>query len=400
MTRTATGAKEREGRLRTTVAAPQQDKYSETFIRAQVRRLPGEVEFLYGGFLPTASASGPPPTYPAVRAAARALAPLVRRSVEDTCGSLIRRIPGLSPEAGLVRHLRTSGTDVVLAQYGPTGVVLTEVCRAADVPLVVHFHGYDAYREDVLDAWGEGYGRLFSAATAVIAVSRDMMEQLGRLGAPREKLRLRPYGIDLEKFSDERPARTGGPPRLLTVGRFVDKKAPHLSVLAFRRVASEYPSAELHMVGEGPLLGACRTLAGAVGVADRVHFHGVLPHDRVAAWMRRADCFVQHSVVAPDGDSEGTPLSVLEAAATGLPVVATRHAGIPDVIEDGVSGFLVPEGDVDAMAAAIGRVLDDPGAAARRARAARRRVKEAYSSSVAIEELHDILAASARRASG
>lgn len=386
------GGVEPDRGLRTALVAPRADKYSETFIRDQARGLPGEVEFLYGGFLPTASASGPPPTYPAVRGVARVLAPLARRSVESTARGLVRRLPGLSAKEGLARHLEASGVDVVLAQYGPTGVAMTDVCRRAGVPLVVHFHGYDAYRKDVLDRWGSGYGRLFSAASAVVAVSRDMVEQLVRLGAPREKLRLRPYGIDLDKFSRRSAAGPAAPPRLVAVGRFVDKKAPHLTVLAFRRVVEAHPSAELHMVGEGPLLGACRTLARALGIEAGVRFHGVLPHDEVAAWMRRADCFVQHSMVAPDGDSEGTPLSVLEAAATGLPVVATRHAGIPDVVEEGTSGRLVEEGDVEGMGEALVDVLADPEEAARMGRAARRRVEETYSRAEAIEGLYEILA--------
>lgn len=383
--------------LRTAVVAPQSDTYSETFIRAQVEQLPGHVDFLYGGFLPEASANGGPPTYRSVRVAAGALAGLTGRSVDALSRALVRRAPGLSREEGLARYLEATGVDVVLAQFGPTGVVMSEVCRATGIPLVVHFHGYDAYRHDVLARWGEGYRRAFARAAAVVAVSRDMREQLLRLGAPREKLHLRPYGVDLGKFAPPPSDRPGGPPRVLAVGRFVDKKAPHLTILAFQRVLSASPSAELHMVGDGPLLGACRILVGALGLGDRVRFHGVLPHDEIATWMRRADVYVQHSVVAPDGDSEGTPVSVLEAAASRLPIVATRHAGIEDVLEDGVSGHLVDEGDVDGMAAALERVLEDPGRAAAMGRAARRRVEEGYAGPDAIRGLHEILVSAARR---
>ncbi|MFW6193865.1 MAG: glycosyltransferase [Gemmatimonadota bacterium] len=376
--------------------APQPDKYSETFIRDQVEGLPGEVEFLYGGRMPSASDRGLPPTYPSVRLLGRAASRVTGRSAQALCEGLVRRLPGLSHRDGLVRYLSASGFDVVLAHYGQTGVVMSEICRAAGVPLVVHFHGYDAYRKDVLARWGEAYGRVLGRASAVVAVSRDMMGQLRGLGVPEDVLHFRPYGVDVEAFTRSGSGRADGPPRALAVGRFVEKKAPHLTILAFREAAAVAPSAELHMLGDGPLLDACRTLADAVGLDDRVEFHGAVPHDRVREWMARAHCFVQHSVVAPDGDSEGTPVALLEAAASGLPIVATRHAGIDDVLEDGVSGRLVDEGDIEGMGEALREVFADPDAAGRMGRAARRRVRDDYSKPDAIRGLYRILRGAAR----
>jgi colanic acid/amylovoran biosynthesis glycosyltransferase len=94
--------------------------------------------------------------------------------------------------------------------------------------------------------------------------------------------------------------------------------------------------------------------------------------------MRRARGFVQHSMVAPDGDSEGNPVAVMEAQLSGLPVVATRHAGIPEVVRDGETGVLVSEGDVDGMAAAMRRLVLEPALAARLGAAGQRRVSEQF----------------------
>lgn len=385
------GDREVTADLKTAVVAPRSDKYSETFIRDQVERLPGDVEFLFGGQLPVASDRGVPPTYPFVRSLGRLGARVTGRSVQRLCEGLVRRLPGLSRREGLVRYLSASGFDVVLAQYGPTGVAMSPICRAAGVPLVVHFHGYDAYRADVLERWGEAYRETFAQASAVVAVSRDMVEQLTRLGVPSDTVHLCPYGVDVEKFSRARSRRSSAPPRVIAVGRFVVKKAPHLTILAFRHAAAVHPSAELHMLGDGPLLDACRTLVDAVDLGDRVVFHGAVPHERVRKWMGRADCFVQHSVVAPDGDSEGTPVAILEAAASGLPIVTTRHAGITDVLEDGVSGRLVDEGDIEGMGEALGDVLADADGAAALGRSARRTVRGAYSKSDAIRRLYEVL---------
>lgn len=378
------------------VVAFHADKYSETFIHGHVDGLRGDVEFLHGGFFPTASDSGVPPTYPILGALSAGLARLTGRQADSIAAFLVRKIPGLTPVDGLARYLRRSGFDVVLAEYGPTGVEMMGPCRRAGVPLVVHFHGYDAYERRVLEVHGEAYRELFRQAAAVVAVSRDMARQLEELGAPPEKVVLRPYGVDLDKFCP--PDVSPSEPLALSVGRFVEKKAPHLTILAFREAVRSVPSARLHMIGDGPLLDSCRTLVEALGLSEQVRFHGAVPHEAVVEWMGRAFCYVQHSVVAPNGDSEGTPVSILEAAASGLPVVATRHAGIVDVIRDGDSGFLVEEGDVEGMGSAMTDLLSDPDRASTMGMAARRRVEEDYDRDDAMRELRDILESAAEPA--
>ena len=118
------------------------------------------------------------------------------------------------------------------------------------------------------------------------------------------------------------------------------------------------------MIGGGPLFERCVELADDLGVSGSVEFPGFLPHEELAAVQRSARAFVQHSMEAPSGDSEGMPVAILEAAASGLPVVATRHAGIPDAVIDGVTGFLVDEGDVAAMSARMIQLAIDPALAA------------------------------------
>ena len=128
--------------------------------------------------------------------------------------------------------------------------------------------------------------------------------------------------------------------------------------------------ARLVIIGDGPLRGALERQARELG--DRVRFLGALPSDEVAQWMRRASVLAAPSLTAADGDAEGLPNVVVEAAASGLPVVGTKHSGIPEAIEDGTSGFLVPEGDAGALAARLADLLGseslrrDMGAAARR----------------------------------
>jgi glycosyltransferase involved in cell wall biosynthesis len=289
----------------------------------------------------------------------------------------------------VARHLRSTGAQVVLAEFGWSGVAMTGACSAAGVPLVVHFHGSDAYVRRVLREHAVAYPAMFAQAAAIVAVSRDMERQLIELGAPPEKLHRIVYGIDLELFRGADPERA--PPRFLAVGRFVEKKAPLLTLRAFATVAREEPSARLTMIGDGPLLEEARTAVLDLGLADRVELAGARPHAEIAAAMGGARVFVQHSVRASDGDCEGTPVSILEAQASGLPVVATRHAGIPDVVLEGETGALVDEGDVAGMADAMSRLVREPALAAAWGAAGRRRVAQHFTRAMSLASLAAVI---------
>jgi glycosyltransferase involved in cell wall biosynthesis len=294
---------------------------------------------------------------------------------------------------GLVRHrvarvLRRDRIDVVLAEYGDTGEAMVEPCRRAGCALVVHFHGFDAHRGDVIAAQGN-YRRIFEHASALVVVSRAMEEQLLRLGAPREKVVYNCYGVDVERFSAGAPATA--PPHFLAVGRFVNKKAPHITLEAFRQVLAQRPQARLTMAGVGPLWESCSSLVKALKLEEQVRLSGVLKPEAIAALLRTSRAFVQHSVVAHNGDSEGTPLAVLEAMATGVPVVATLHAGIADVVVNGQYGLLCAEHDVAGMAAHMVALIDDPERAGAMGRSARVHMEEHHRMEMSIATLHTIL---------
>jgi glycosyltransferase involved in cell wall biosynthesis len=257
------------------------------------------------------------------------------------------------------------------------------------VPLIVHFHGYDASNHEVIERHREGYERLFQKATAHIVVSRAMERALVAMGAPPNRVRYNPCGVDPELFREGNPAEA--PPTFLAVGRLVEKKAPHLLILAFAEVHRRAPAARLRIVGGGPLSGVCWDLVAGLGLRDAVDFLGPQPHNVVREEMGRSRAFVQHSVVAESGDSEGTPVAVMEAGAAALPVVSTRHAGIPDVVQEGTTGLLVDERDVAGMAEAMLQLAHDPARAQAMGRAARLRVREHFSMDRSIKTLWTIV---------
>jgi glycosyltransferase involved in cell wall biosynthesis len=279
-------------------------------------------------------------------------------------------------DRAVARFLRREGVDAVLVEFADQATSMLVGARAAGVPVIVHFHGFDAYRDTLLREKRDDYPLLFRSAAAVIAVSHAMERQLASIGAPPEKIRYSPCGTDVALFAGGDPA--AAPPLFVAVGRFVDKKGPHLTLLAFRAVLDACPAARLVMIGDGPLLGACRTLAQQLGLGEAVTFRGAQPQAEGLRALRGARAFVQHSMVA-GGDSEGTPVAVVEASACGVPVISTSHAGIPDVVLHGETGFVVAEGDVAAMATHMIALARDPLLAAQMGRRARARVVAEFS---------------------
>jgi glycosyltransferase involved in cell wall biosynthesis len=288
-----------------------------------------------------------------------------------------------------VKAFRRHHVKAVLAEYGTTGVWTVEACRRLGIPLIVYFHGFDASVRSILEENAETYPAMFRQAAAIIAVSRPIRERLIRLGASEEKIHYIPCGVDCRKFAGANPA--AAPPVMLAVGRFVEKKAPALTIRAFAEAHRVHPEARLRMIGDGPLLDRCRELAKELAVEDAVKFLGVQPHEALEGEMRRARCFVQHSVEAESGDSEGTPVGILEAAASGLPVISTRHGGIPDVVVEGETGLLVKEKDVRGMAEHMIRLIREPDLAGQLGRAARHRVETHFSMEQTLGDLWDVI---------
>lgn len=336
------------------IVAPSFDQPSETFIRGHALDLaPGRTAYVCTrGPAPPGGAG---PLLSGIRPWSRLSFVMRRLSTLLAPGA---HAPGLwPPDAGrLTAFLRAHKVDAMLAEYGPMGVCVADTCAKLAIPLYVHFHGYDVSILVRNSAWKRRYARLFPRITGAIVPSAYLAERLIRLGCPRALIHVNPCGVDPEAF---RPG-TPEPGRMLAIGRLTAKKAPHLTIRAFAAAAADRPAAQLDIIGEGPLRPACEAEIAAHGLGDRVRLLGAQPHARVEALLQGASIFLQHSVEAPDGDIEGLPVAVLEAMFTAVPVVATRHSGIPEAAVDGSTALLVEEHDTEAMGAAIVRLLDAP----------------------------------------
>lgn len=351
------------------ILSPVENGYSETFVQAHKKLNADRVLYFYGGVKPTCLEGW------------GCFMPCAEHHDKGT----VKRFLSLFNPPGFLRSglsikqyliykvLKKNKVDVVLAEFGHTAYDALAPCRKLGIPLVAHFHGRDVYVID--DATKIRYRELFEGASYVVGVSREMVSTLISLGANPDKIVYSPCGAD-DNFLNVEPRRDEKV--FLTVGRFVDKKAPYFTILAFNEALKAHPDIKLKMAGDGPLLDTCRNLVKALGIDGAVEFLGVKTHEEVMDLHRASYAFLQHSITASDGDKEGTPVGVMEAMASSLPVIATRHAGISDLITDGVSGLLCEEGDFRKMGADISKLAADPKLAETLGRNAREAARESF----------------------
>ncbi len=260
-----------------------------------------------------------------------------------------------------VPDLRARHPKLVHAHFGRGGALALPMARALGVPLVVTFHGADAtkekqYRRSVPPSvFQRRLSALKEQAALFLCVSAFIRDQLVARGFPPDKLEVHHTGTDIDPVHGRAP---GGDDYVLFAGRFVEKKGVPSLLQAMRLLRSGGSALRLVLVGDGPMGGDLRRSAAAIGNVD---LPGWLPNHALRHLMRGALALVVPSQRAADGDAEGLPTVVIEAMAAGTPVIGSRHAGITEAIEDGVTGFLVPERAPEALAAAMRRLADEPG---------------------------------------
>lgn len=349
------------------IFSPGNNSYSETFIQAH-KKLPFNIKFYYNGELPTKL---------------EGIDSINQFNILDRVKRKLNKRFNLKEEA-LLNSLKREKVDYVLAEYGTTASACLDVVQHLKIPMIVHFHGYDASTKEVLEEYKEKYKKVFQYAKSIIAVSNTMKDNLIAAGCPSQKLIVSVYGPDPAFFTNH-PLYNSQ--QFLAVGRFVEKKAPNLTILAFKKVAEKFPDANLVMVGEGELLSECKILVKTLNLENRILFKGIQSPAEIKLLMEESIVFVQHSVTAANGDAEGTPVAILEAQAAALPVISTYHAGIPDVVVHNETGLLVKELDVEGMAANMMKVLKEVELAKKFGVAGRKRIVENFSLEKHLESL-------------
>ncbi len=214
-------------------------------------------------------------------------------------------------------------------------------------------------------------GDKVAGARFVAAISHFCRSQLMYFSPPQAwgHIRIVHCGVTPALYGphDQTPA-----PTVAFVGRLDSVKGVPLLIEAFAEVRKMHPEARLSIIGDGPERAACEARATALGIRQATTFHGYKASDQVAGVLRQADMLVLPSF------AEGVPVVLMEAMASGIPVVASGVAGVAELVENGISGFTVPPGDVEALAARISALIADPGLRARMGQAGRAKVEAEF----------------------
>lgn len=281
---------------------------------------------------------------------------------------------------------RQKAFDIVHAHFGPNGVRATRLRENGvfSAPIVTSFYGYDITRE-----WSRGgYSDLFARGDRFIALSNIMRDQLIQLGAPESGVVVHRLGVDLTRFT--RAQRASDRVHIISVARLAEKKGIEYGIGAAAALIKRNVKVRYTIVGDGPRHSSLRELASRYGISDHVEFTGAASRGRIAQLLSESDILLAPSVTAVDGDTEGTPVAILEAMASYLPVVSTIHSAIPEIVHEGVSGFLVAERDEEALAERVMRLVDDSSLRTRMGEAGRAFVEENHDIATLNDAMHKL----------
>ncbi len=279
----------------------------------------------------------------------------------------------------LIDKLKADQPDLVHAYYGHKAAGYLPMLKEWGGPFIVSFHGVDVAKDMDKPEHRAAIGEVFERSELVLARSQSLLERVAALGCPREKLRLNRTPIPM----DHLPAAVRTPPadgawKLVQACRLIAKKGLMTAITAMRLIVERYPRATFVICGTGPQEEKLHAAIAEAGLGQNVLLPGWLPQSELLEHYRTAHVFLHPSELTKEGDQEGIPNSMLEAMATGLPVMATKHGGIPEAVTDGLDGLLVSEKDAPALAAAVMRTFDDPALLSRMSRNAAQSVRASF----------------------
>jgi colanic acid/amylovoran biosynthesis glycosyltransferase len=290
----------------------------------------------------------------------------------------------------LISILETADARLLHIYFGHIAVHLLPLIRAWGKPSVVSFHGADVMVDLEKPAYREATKQMLEAVRLVLVRSESLGRALVEIGCPPEKIRIQRTGIPVQEISfRERVWPTDGAWKFVQACRLIEKKGLRTSLLAFAKFGAAHPRAAFTIAGEGPLGAELENQARELGIGDKVSFSGFLSQNELRELFYRSHIFLHPSERGADGNQEGVPNSMLEAMASGLPVFATEHGGIPEAIKNGESGILVREGNGEALARALLNAVENPRALTTIARNGAASVREKFEQSAQTQKLEE-----------
>jgi colanic acid/amylovoran biosynthesis glycosyltransferase len=291
----------------------------------------------------------------------------------------------------LLDVLSKSGAQLLHIYFGQIAVHLLPLIRSWTHPSIVSFHGADVTVDMNKPAYREATQQMLDAVNLVLVRSESLRHAVIDLGCDPKKIELQRTGIPLDEFPfRERSFPNNGEWRFVQAGRLIEKKGLPIALRAFAVFLHQHPNAKLAIAGEGPLLGQLRNLARELNIDGRVSFTGFISQEQLREIYYSSHIFLHPSQTGRDGNQEGIPNAMLEAMASGLPVFATQHGGIPEAIENGVSGMLVSERDHEELACALLNAAQDHNFLSRIAHGGAEAVRKNFDLNTQARRLEDI----------
>ncbi|MDD5529805.1 MAG: glycosyltransferase [bacterium] len=255
--------------------------------------------------------------------------------------------PILIMDRDTISNLRKEQLKLIHARFAWSGMTMLPIARKLGVPMITSFYGVDISRYPRHFTYRHKLKQLFKGSPMFLAQSNDMKKDMMKLGCESSKIEVFYNGINVEKFKFKDYSKDTNIVNILMCGRFVEKKGMEYGIRAFANLKNK--NAVLSIIGDGENADKLKLLVKSLNIEQNVTFYGFCLHPKIIEILSTADIFLAPHIAAQNGDKEGMPNTIKEAMATGLPVVATNHAGIPELVADGENGFLVPEKDVQSL---------------------------------------------------
>src|SRR3989338_8064009 len=289
--------------------------------------------------------------------------------------------------ASLAQAINAEKINLIHAHFGTAGRLVLNTAKRCNVPVVTSFYGHDCYAYPTKNP--SAYKKLFDEGTAFLALGKEMKETLIALGCPKEKIIVHHLGVPTQPAIRRKPKNKVV---FLSGARFVEKKGLEYAIKAFVLLRKEM-DCELRLVGNGPLLDELKAASSGVqGVIFIDNFAAPEPRKVVEQEMKTADVFILPSITAKDGDRERTPVTLMEASSFSLPCLSTMHSDIPEIVDNGKTGYLVPERDAQALYEKMKVLASSPAKRAAMGRKAREKIAKEFNSKVQTKRLKKIYA--------
>ena len=302
------------------------------------------------------------------------------------------RHTGLYPTRYFENIIKEKNVKLLHAHFGTEGYKYLKLKKNLNLPMITTFYGFDVSEIPRIPYWKKRYARLFQEGDLFLTEGNNMKKELIKLGCSENKIIIQHLGVDLNIFNfTPRTFPEDGNITILIAGSFREKKGIPYAIQAFAKVKKDHPDIQLRILGDGSMRNQIESLISELGISSSVTLLGYQPHDVFLNEAASAHIFMLPSITAQNGDTEGgAPVAILEAQATGLPVISSYHADIPEVVVDGKSALLAPEKDVEMLAKHLEYLVEHPEVWVSMGQAGREHVENEYDLIVQVEKLENI----------